>query len=575
LSEKVKFQAIKGVRDILPPESELWNRVEQTAREVFATYGFGEIRLPNFELARLFEHGVGDETDIVTKELYVWVDSPVANRALRSVRAKEIENAYRTIHDDENVRAELIKQAEAGAFDNLNRANLICLRPEATASVVRAYIEHGMKTWPQPVKLYYMGPMFRRERPQKGRYRQFYQIGAEVLGQADVVAIDAEVIEMVMSFLDRVGLAGTTLYINSIGCKECRPRYVEILRQELRKVKDQLGPDSQRRIETNPLRVLDSKLSEEQPIIERLPRIVDYLCNACRESFAELHNDLKRRGIRYEVNWRLVRGLDYYVRTTFEITALGLGSQDAVCGGGRYDGLVEILGGPPTSGFGFAIGTDRLILALGDAAANRIQTHDEFLPNFSVALQRPDVVIAGTSKETWDQAILLAGSLRKRGLSVFLPKSGTKIPKVFEAAQRMGVRVAILLGETELREDRYTVRVINPLTPDLPRDLSVQASEITLYGKVVKLRQDLERAVLRLATGKSDMDTQRNLSDIVDRLTQIRLLTPKMNNAIKDLLPTLNRAIHGRTLTDGSVEWALAYGNLLLNELETLSPSER
>jgi histidyl-tRNA synthetase len=575
LSEKVKFQAIKGVRDILPPESELWNRVEQTAREVFGTYGFGEIRLPNFELARLFEHGVGDETDIVTKELYVWVDSPVANRALRSVRAKEIENAYRAIHDDENVRTELIKQADAGAFDNLNRANLICLRPEATASVVRAYIEHGMKTWPQPVKLYYMGPMFRRERPQKGRYRQFYQIGAEVLGQADVVAIDAEVIEMVMSFLGRVGLAGTTLYINSIGCKECRPRYVEILRQELRKVKDQLGPDSQRRIETNPLRVLDSKLPEEQPIIERLPRIVDYLCNACRESFAELLHDLKRRGIRYEVNWRLVRGLDYYVRTTFEITALGLGSQDAVCGGGRYDGLVEILGGPPTSGFGFAIGTDRLILALGDAAANRIQTHDEFLPNFSVALQRPDVVIAGTSKETWDQAILLAGSLRKRGLSVFLPKSGTKIPKVFEAAQRMGVRVAILVGETELREDRYTVRVINPLTPDLPRDLSVQASEITLYGKVVKLRQDLERAVLRLATGKSDMDTQRNLSDIVDRLTQMRLLTPKMNNAIRDLLPTLNRAIHGRTLTDGSVEWALAYGNLLLNELETLSPSER
>ena len=219
-----------------------------------------------------------------------------------------------------------------------------------------------MHALPGNQKLYYIGPMFRRERPQKGRYRQFYQIGAEVLGQSDAPAIDAEVIEMLLVFFDRVGLTRTTLYVNSIGCKDCRPKYVELLREELRKVKDKLGADSQRRIETNPLRVLDSKLPEEQPIIETLPRISDHLCDACREHFAKLKDELNLRGIAYEENWRLVRGLDYYTRTTFEVTAEGLGSQNAVCGGGRYDGLVELLGGPPTKGIGFAIGTDRAIL---------------------------------------------------------------------------------------------------------------------------------------------------------------------------------------------------------------------
>ncbi len=260
--ERRKFQAIKGTRDILPPETELWNRVEQTAREVFAAYGFGEIRIPDFELARLFEHSIGDETDVITKELYSWIDSPRANQALRRVRAKAIANAYRAIHDDQAVREELFKQAEAGALDTLARANRISLRPEATASVCRAYIEHRMQSLPQPVKLYYMGPMFRREQPQKGRYRQFYQIGAEVLGGTDAPGIDAEVIEMLMTFFDKCGLQGATLYINSIGhnADNCRRGYVAKLKAALEKVKDKLGPDSQRRIDTNPLRVLDSKL---------------------------------------------------------------------------------------------------------------------------------------------------------------------------------------------------------------------------------------------------------------------------------------------------------------------------
>jgi histidyl-tRNA synthetase len=258
----MKFQSIKGVRDILPPETALWNHVEQTARFVFAAYGFGEIRLPIFETTELFARSIGADTDVVAKEMYTFVD-----------------------RDSES----------------------ITLRPEATASAVRAYIEHGMQTLPGNVKLYYMGPMFRRERPQKGRYRQFYQIGAEVLGPSDAPGIDAEVIEMLLAFFGKLGLQGATLYVNSIGCKECRPRYVALLRDELRKVADKLGADSQRRVETNPLRVLDSKSPEEQAIIEGLPRIADHLCESCRVHFAKLQEELKLRGISYQINWRLVR----------------------------------------------------------------------------------------------------------------------------------------------------------------------------------------------------------------------------------------------------------------------------
>ncbi len=441
-----QFQAIKGVRDILPPESALWNHVEQAAREVFSSFAFGEIRLPTFELARLFEHSVGDETDIVTKELYSWIDSPVANRALRRVRATEIQNAYRAIHDDQSARAELIEQAEAGAFDTLNKANLICLRPEATASACRAYIEHEMHTLPGNVKLYYMGPMFRRERPQKGRYRQFYQIGAEVLGPSDAPGIDAEVIEMLLAFFERVKLKGALLAINSIGCKECRPAYVEKLRAELQAVREQLGEDSKRRIETNPLRVLDSKLEHEQPIIEKLPRIADHLCAACRAHYDEVKRQLGLRGITYQENWRLVRGLDYYMRTTFEITAPGLGSQNAVCGGGRYDGLVEMLGGPATTkGIGFAIGTDRLILSLLEQGAG----------DAAVGL---DVYLAWFGEAARTAAIGLAKRLRGAGFVVELPAAEMKFGKSLGLADRLKARHAVIIGDDELAAGVFAVK---------------------------------------------------------------------------------------------------------------------
>jgi histidyl-tRNA synthetase len=390
------------MRDILPPESELWNRVEQAAREVFATYGFSEIRLPILEPTELFARSVGADTDIVSKEMYTFLD--------------------------------------AGAEEEKSGSR-ISLRPEATASVCRAYIEHGMHTWPGDVKLYYIGPMFRRERPQKGRYRQFYQIGAEVLGRSDAPGLDAEVIEMLLVFLRRTGLAEATLFINSIGCPACRPEYVGQLRRALEKVRNQLGPDSQRRIQTNPLRVLDSKLASEQAVIETLPRITDHLCAACREHYTQLQEQLRLRDIPFAENWRLVRGLDYYTRTTFEVTAPGLGAQNAVCGGGRYDGLVELLGGPSVKGIGFAVGTDRLVLALSP----------------KTAAARVDLYIAWIGA-TYPAAVRLAQQLREKGLRVELPHIEQKLGRSLELAAKLGVRSAVIVGEEELASGQLTVR---------------------------------------------------------------------------------------------------------------------
>jgi histidyl-tRNA synthetase len=452
MSEQRQFRAIKGTRDILPPESTLWNTFEATARVVMESYGFREIRLPIFEETELFARSVGADTDIVSKEMYTFSEQS---------RSGEPNSA------SENLAT-------------------ISLRPEATASVCRAYIEHGMHTLPGNVKLYYIGPMFRRERPQKGRYRQFYQIGAEVLSKpggaeteaTDLARIDAEVIEMLMVFFERIGFGGKgaegqsgkesqnsareftpttsgplrhsatglTLHLNSIGCRECRPKYVAELKKALEGVRDKLGPDSQRRIETNPLRVLDSKLPEEQPVIEKLPRISDYLCDACRAHFAALKDDLQNvRGIAFQENWRLVRGLDYYTRTTFEITAGGLGAQDAVCGGGRYDGLVELLGGPATRGIGFAIGTDRTILSLLETGKGK-------------ATAGLDVYLAWLGATSYPAAARLARRLRAEGFSVELPAEEMKLKKSLGLADKLGARFALILGENEVAAGRYTLK---------------------------------------------------------------------------------------------------------------------
>jgi len=375
-----------------------------------------------------------------------------------------------------------------------------------------------MQQLPQPVKLYYMGPMFRRERPPKGRYRQFYQIGAEVLGGPDAPAIDAEVIEMVMTFFQKLELQGVELSINSIGDKNCRPRYVELLCAELTKVKDKLGADSQRRIETNPLRVLDSKLESEQPIIEKLPRIANHLCTDCAAHYAAVKRELKLRGVFYKENWRLVRGLDYYSRTTFEITAKGLGSQNAVCGGGRYDGLIELLGGPPTRATGFAIGEDRLILSLQEAAnlngvsirvngesvgsepatatlASTVQKYassrgirsasvfagdrklyttdgPKTLQELGVtelnvvtkdqraAPQWCDVYIAWMGEKAYAAAIRAAKNLRNAGFSVELPPVEQKFGKALGQADKLGARFALILGDNEVSSGEWTLKTL-------------------------------------------------------------------------------------------------------------------
>src|SRR5438128_1330741 len=395
------IRAVKGTRDLLPPDTAVWNRVDRIAREVFQSYNYREIRTPILEETQLFARGVGEETDIVTKEMYTFTD-----------------------RDDTS----------------------LTLRPENTASVIRAYIEHRLDQRPGVQKLYYMGPMFRRERPQKGRYRQFYQIGAEVLGGGDAPAIDAEVIEMVMTFFDKLGLTGVELDINSIGhhAPNCRPAYVETLKAALEKVKDQLGADSQRRIETNPLRVLDSKLEHEQAIIATLPRIADHLCPDCASHYAAVKRQLEMRGVFFKENWRLVRGLDYYMRTTFEITAKGLGSQNAVCGGGRYDGLVELLGGPPTKGIGFAIGEDRLILSLQEAKD-------------AAAPQGRDIYVVWMGERAYATAVRAAKDLRNSGFSVELPPTELKFGKALERADKLGSRYALILGDNEVSEGSWTL----------------------------------------------------------------------------------------------------------------------
>jgi histidyl-tRNA synthetase len=469
MSERKQFRAIKGTRDILPPDSARWNWFENTAREVFESYNFGEIRLPIFEETALFARSIGEETDVVAKEMYTFQDRgnihvgypQTVEEVIRSREAVEAAWELKRIPQtlENELRVNLIKSACSNIEDEgapallrfvaelhaLDLGDSITLRPEATASVCRAYIEHNMHALPGNQKLYYIGPMFRRERPQKGRYRQFYQIGAEVLGQSDAPAIDAEVLEMLLVFFNRVGLTRTTLYVNSIGDKNCRPQYVELLRNELRKVKDSLKEDSQRRIETNPLRVLDSKIPEEQPIIEKLPRISDHLCDDCRAHFAKLKEELNLRGIDYKENWRLVRGLDYYTRTTFEVTAEGLGSQNAVCGGGRYDGLVELLGGPPTKGIGFAIGTDRSILSIEESGN-------------APKLGGLAVYIAWMGHASYPAAANIARKLRDAGLTVELPPEEMKFKKSLGLADKLGARYAVIIGEDEVSSRTFTLK---------------------------------------------------------------------------------------------------------------------
>lgn len=406
--------SVKGTRDLLPPETRVWNRVEAVAREVFALYGYDEIRTPVLESTELFVRSVGEATDIVHKEMYTFTD-----RGDRSVT----------------------------------------LRPENTAGVARAYVEHSLAQAGRPWKLFYMGPQFRYERPQKGRYREFRQIGAEVLGPADA-ATDAEVLVMLFDFLGRLGFTGLSVSLNSVGTEEERPGFIQALRAWFSSKVELLDADDRRRLEENPLRVLDSKNPKlaEWLADPSLPRMVDHLSKESSEHHATLLRLLDAGGIPYRLEPRLVRGLDYYTRTVFEVTAAGLGAQNALLGGGRYDKLVSDLGGPKTPGIGFAIGEDRLVDVLPEEFRMR-----------AVAAVR-GVTLVPLDRADLGDALALAGELRRAGVAVDLVTAAKGPGPGLKVAERTGAAFALLLGEKERAAGTVVLKVLATRSQEeLPR----------------------------------------------------------------------------------------------------------
>jgi histidyl-tRNA synthetase len=403
------IKAVRGTRDLLPPDTALWNFVEATARDVFRAYNFQEIRTPIFEATELFARGVGEETDIVAKEMYTWEDRGRA-------------------------------QSDKGQS--------LTLRPEATAGIVRAYIEHKLGDRGLN-KLYCIGPMFRRERPQKGRYRQFYQIDAEIIGPpsagSESPARDAEVLEMLATLLDRIGITDWNLELNSVGTPADRVHFNEALRKALQPVVGQMCEDCQRRAVTNPLRVFDCKVPQDQPVIETLPRITQFLGEDSCKHFGAVQAILTKVGVPFSLNNRLVRGLDYYTRTAFEFRHGALGAQNAILGGGRYDGLSEALGGPAAPGIGFAIGEDRLVISLQERA-----------PVESV-LRKPVVYIAPMAGLNGDAA-RLARELRRHDLIVELGDDAFRLKKSFEATTKVGAKYILIVGENEVKADAFTIK---------------------------------------------------------------------------------------------------------------------
>ena len=395
----MKVNSVRGVKDILPGEIEKWQWVEKNAREIFSRYGFKEIRIPIFEYTQLFSRSIGETTDIVEKEMYTFTD---------------------------------------------RGGDQVTLRPEGTASVVRAFVEHKLYHPPGLAKLYYMGPMFRYERPQAGRFRQFYQIGAEAMGSANP-STDAEVMAMLLEFFKELGLASLELQINSLGCSECRPSYRELLKEEIRKHLHELCANCNLRFERNPLRVLDCKVERDREIAQHLPKTKDHLCEKCLLHFDEVQSLLKITGAPYSINSQLVRGLDYYSRTTFEVTSTGLGSQNAICGGGRYDSLVEEFDGPSTPCFGFALGLERLVSVLPPEKLKEIESP-------------PDVFIVRLGDEAKRESFRAAHELRIQGFRVDNDDDSSSMKSQMRKANAKGSRFALIIGENEIKSGRYLLK---------------------------------------------------------------------------------------------------------------------
>ncbi|HMK77782.1 MAG TPA: histidine--tRNA ligase [Thermodesulfobacteriota bacterium] len=393
----MEIKAIRGFNDILPDEIGKWQFVEETAREVFEGFGFSEIRIPILERTELFSRGIGEATDIVEKEMYTFTD---------------------------------------------RSGNSLTLRPEATASMARAYLEHQLYTFDPVAKLYCIGPMFRYERPQKGRYRQFYQIDAEVFGVENAM-VDAEVIVMLIHFLKRVGFEKLELQINTLGDQTCRPKYREELKKFLESKSFQLCEDCQRRLQTNPLRIFDCKVETCQEAIANAPKVSDFICSECQKHFDLVKKYLETAGLQYILNPRMVRGLDYYTRTAFEVVSYQLGSQNAVAGGGRYDSLFQEIGGLKIPGIGFAIGMERLV---------------SLLPRDKEFISYPYLFIAVLGQEPSKEAYRIINQLHLEGIRAELDYEGKSLKSQMRRADKLKARYVLILGEDELKRGRAAFR---------------------------------------------------------------------------------------------------------------------
>ncbi len=398
--DEVQFKAPKGTMDLLPEKAAKWRYLDQLAGWICERYGYRPVVNPIFEQTELFARGIGSATDIVQKEMYTFTDK--GGRSLT-------------------------------------------LRPEGTAPVMRAYLEHGMGQLPQPVKLYYYGPMFRQERPQAGRYRQFFQVGAELIG-SDTPEADAEVIALLMDYFRAVGLKELELQINSMGDQVCRPAYVEALKQHVLPLTERLCPDCAKRLDTNPLRLFDCKNPGCKEVLVEAPKLLDYLDEDCRSHFERVQELLKAIGLDYKINPRLVRGLDYYTRTTFEVVSPRLGAQNAIGGGGRYDRLIEELGGPPTPATGFALGVDRLVLA-ADAEGVDLPVDT-----------RLAVFVAYASEEAVPASFKLVSRLRAAALAADMDYTGRSLKAQVKYADKLGAVFTVFLGPDELAKQSALIR---------------------------------------------------------------------------------------------------------------------
>jgi len=395
----MKIQAIRGVKDIMPDEVEKWRWLESKANQVFTRYGFKEIRLPIFEKTQLFSRGIGEATDIVEKEMYTFED---------------------------------------------RGGEKVTLRPEGTASVVRAFVEHKMYASQTVHKLYYLGPMFRYERPQAGRFRQFYQIGVEAMGTHNP-SIDAEVMVMLMDFFNILRLKQFELQINALGCNKCRPQYRETLKKSITKHLSDLCENCNKRYQKNPLRVLDCKVERDIEIATKLPKITEHICDECKIHFDKVQALLIGANIPYSVNSKLVRGLDYYTHTAFEITSGELGAQNAICGGGRYNSLVEEFDGPSTPCFGFALGLERLISLVPFDKEKRIES-------------KPDIFAIPLGEEAKSMIFNLIHQLRSEGFSVERDYDEGSIKSQMRKANKSGSRFTLIIGENEINTGNYQLK---------------------------------------------------------------------------------------------------------------------